>query len=146
MEALRQMPEGLDDQYTPVRVYLSLVQALLAAGRTEEAKAQLTQVTKLKPTRAEDHYLLAQVFANLGHMDPALTSYAEAMKRDQRVDISAGLHHLLAQACLQKRQFHEALGHEERALALAQAQGDTKSVPVLQQAVEYCRQLEQAAK
>ncbi len=68
------------------------------------------------------------------------------MKLDPRVDVSPALHHFLADSYLRKRQFRAALGHEERALALAQAQGDAQLAATLKKAVEYCRQLEQAAK
>jgi tetratricopeptide (TPR) repeat protein len=145
MEALRQMPNGLDDQYTPVRLHLTLGEALLLAGRSEEARAHLARVLELDPTNPGGHYRLAQALAALGQMDPALLCYAKAMKLDPRVDVSPVLHYLLAEGYLRKRQFREALGHEERALALAQAQGDARLAATLKEKVEYCRQLEQAA-
>jgi hypothetical protein len=46
---------------------------------------------------------------------------------------------------MQKRQFKEALRHEERALSLAQAQGDQQLAATLREAVAYCRQLAEAA-
>ncbi len=144
-EALRQMPNGLDDQYTPVRVHLSLGQALLLAGRSAEAKTHLTHVIELDPRQAEGHYYLAQVLADQGQMEPAALSYATALKLDPRVDVSPAVHHVLANGYLRKRQFREALGHEERALALAQARGDAQLTAALQKAVDYCRQLAQAA-
>jgi len=145
-EALRGMPSGLDDQYTPLRVHFSLGEALLLAGRSEEARAHLARVVELDPTHAGGHYRLAQALASLGQLEPALVCYAKAMKLDPRVDASPALHHFLANGYMQRRQFHEALGHEERALALAQAQGDMPLAATLKKAVEYCRQLEQAAK
>ena len=94
----------------------------------------------------QGHYWLAQALAGLGEMEPALLSYAKAMKLDPRVDISPGLHDLLANGFLQRRQYRDAVSHEERALALAQAEGDSTLAARLQKTVEYCRQLEQAAK
>ena len=85
----------------------------------------LTRVVELDPANPRGHYWLAQALAGLGEMEPALLSYAKAMKLDPRVDVSPGLHHLLADGYLQKRQFRDAIGHEERALALAQAEGDS---------------------
>jgi tetratricopeptide (TPR) repeat protein len=146
MEALRQMPNGLDDQYTPVRLHLTLGEALLLAGRSEEARVHLARVVELDPANPGGHYRLAQALAALGQMDPALLCYARAMKLDPKVDVSPALHHFLADGYLRKRQFREALGHEERALALARAQGDAQLAATLEKAVEYCRQLEQAAK
>ena len=146
MEALRQMPNGLDDQYTPVRLHLTLGEALLLAGRSEEARVHLARAVELDPTNPGGHYRLAQAFAALGQRDPALLCYAKAMKLDPKVDVSPALHHFLADGYLRKRQFREALSHEERALALAQAQGDAKLAATLKQAVEYCRQWEQAAR
>jgi tetratricopeptide (TPR) repeat protein len=144
-EALRQMPGGLDDQYTPVRLHLTLGEALLLAGRSQEARVHLARVVELDPTNPGGHYRLAQALAALGQMDPALLSYAKALKLDPRVDVSPALHHFLADGYRRKRQFREALSHEERALALAQAQGDAQLAATLKEAVEYCRQLEQAA-
>lgn len=146
VEALRRMPNGLDDQYTPVRLQLTLGEALLLAGRSEEARMHLARVVELDPTNPGGHYRLAQALAALGQIDPALLCYAKAMKLDPKVDVSPVLHHLLADGCLRNRQFREALSHEERALALAQARGDVQLAATLKKAVEYCRQLEQAAK
>ena len=145
--ALAQMPAGgLDDQYTPVRVHQNFGEALLLAYKLPEAKVHLARVVELDPANAQGHYWLAQALAGLGEMEPALLCYAKAMKLDPRVDISPGLHHLLANGFLQKRQFRDALSHEERALAMAQAEGDGALAARLKKAVEYCRQLEQAAK
>jgi tetratricopeptide (TPR) repeat protein len=145
-EALRQMPNGLDDQYTPLRLHLHLGEALLLTGRPAEARVHLVRAVELDPARPEAHYRLAQALAEEGQMEPALRCYDRALKLDPRVDVSPALHHALAGGYLQKRQFRAALSHEERALALAQAQGDAQLAATLQKAVEYCRQLEQAAK
>jgi tetratricopeptide (TPR) repeat protein len=146
-EALAQMPAGgLDGQYTPIRVHQNFGEALLLAYKLPEAKVHLARVVELDPANAQGHYWLAQALAGLGEMEPALLCYAKAMKLDPRVDISPGLHHLLANGYLQKRQFREAISHEERALAMAQAEGDSALAARLKKAVEYCRQLEQAAK
>ena len=143
--ALQQMPNGLDDQYTPVRLHFHLGEALLLAGRCEEARAHLARAVELDPRHAEAYYRLAQALANLDQPDPAMACYSKAVQLDPNVDVSPTLHHLLAAACLQKRQFQQALGHEERALALAQVQGNPQLVATLTQAVDYCRQLVEAA-
>jgi tetratricopeptide (TPR) repeat protein len=146
-EALAQMPAGgLDEQYTPIRVHQNLGEALLLAYKLPEAKVHLTTVVELDPANPQGQYWLAQALAGLGEMEPALLCYAKAMKLDPRVDDSPGLHHLLANHFLQKRQYRDAVSHEERALAMAQAEGDSALAARLKKAVEYCRQLEQAAK
>jgi tetratricopeptide (TPR) repeat protein len=117
----------------------------LLSGRSEEARAHLARTVELEPGHAEAHYRLAQALADLGRTDEALLCYAKAVKLDARVDVSAALHHLLAASYLQKRQFQEALRHEERALALAQAQGDQQLAATLRKSVDYCRQLARAA-
>ncbi|MBM4027741.1 MAG: tetratricopeptide repeat protein, partial [Planctomycetes bacterium] len=144
--ALRGMPNGLDEQYTPIRLHLHLGEALLLAGRSAEARTHLARVIELNPTHAEGHYRLAQALAGLGQMDTALACYAKALKLNPRVDVSPVLHHLLAEGYLQRRQFREALSHAERALALAQAQGDAQLTASLTKAVDYCRQLVRATK
>jgi tetratricopeptide (TPR) repeat protein len=145
VEALRQMPNGLDDQYTPIRLHLHLGEALLSAGRSEEAKTHLARVVELDPVHPEGLYRLAQALAGLGQMDQSLPCYSKAIRLNPKVDVSPALHHLLANGYMQKRQFREAIGHEERALALAQAQGDAELAATLKKAVDYCRQLAQAA-
>jgi tetratricopeptide (TPR) repeat protein len=144
-EALRQMPNGLDEQYTPARVHFHLGEALFLTGKSKEAQSHLARVVELEPRNAQAHYCLAQILADLGQMDQAQLYYAKAMQLDPNVDVSPGLNHLLAASCLEKRQFQAALRYEERALALAQAQGDAQLTTTLTQAVDYCRQLIQAA-
>ncbi len=144
--ALQQMPNGLDDQYTPARMHFHLGEALLLTGRSKEAQLHLARVVELDPRHAGANYRLAQASADLGQMEQAMSYYSRAVQLDPNVDTSASLHHLLAAACMQKRQFQEALRHEERALALAQAQGDVQSASALKRAVDYCRQLVEAEK
>ncbi|MCU0916937.1 MAG: tetratricopeptide repeat protein, partial [Planctomycetes bacterium] len=144
-EALRGMPNGLDDQYTPVRVHLLLGEALLLTSRFEEARTHLSRVVELDPVHPEGLYRLAHAWAGLGQRDAALSCYARAVRLNPKVDVLPALHHLLANICLQKRAFREALGHEERALALARGQGDAQLVATLQEAVDYCRRLAEPA-
>ncbi|MEN6576734.1 MAG: tetratricopeptide repeat protein [Phycisphaerales bacterium] len=144
-EALRQMPNGLDDQYTPARVHLHLGEALFLTGKSKEAQPHLSRVVEIDPRNAQAHYCLAQALADLGQMEQAQLCYARAMQLNPNVDGSPALNHLLAGVCMQKRRFQDALRHEERALALAQAQGDAQLAATLKQAVDYCRQLIEAA-
>jgi len=145
-EALRQMPNGLDEQYTPARVHFHLGEALFLTGKSREAQPHLARGGELEPRNAQAHYCLAQILADLGQMDQTQLYYARAMQLNPNVDVSPGLNHLLAAACLEKRQFPDALRYEQRALVLAQAQGDVQLTATLRQAVDYCRQLIEAAK
>jgi len=115
------------------------------AYRLPEAKAHLTKVLELDPTNPQAHYWLAQALAGLGDMESALQHYTQAMKLDSKVDDSPWLHHVLADNFLQKRQFRDAISHEERALALAQAEHDDALAARLKKTLEYYRRLEQAA-
>ncbi len=145
-EALTQMPGGgLDRQYSSSRLHLDFGEALLLAYRLPEAKAHLTKVLELDPANPQAHYWLAQASAGLGDMEPALEYYTKAMKLDPKVDDSPWLHHVLAQNLVQKRQFRDAIGHEERALALAQTEHDDALAARLQKTLDYYRRLEQAA-
>jgi len=117
----------------------------LLTGRSGEARTHLTRVVELDPKQPEGHYYLAQALADQGQVEPAVLSYATAMKLDPRVDVSPAVHHVLAKGYLQKRQFREAINHEERALALAQARGDAQLAATLQKFVDDYRQLAQAA-
>ncbi len=145
-EALTQMPGGgLDRQYSSSRLHLDFGEALLLAYRLPEAKAHLTKVLELEPANPQAHYWLAQALAGLGDMEPALGYYTKAMKLDPKVDDSPWLHHVLAQHLVQKRQFRDAISHEERALALAQTEHDDALAARLQKTLDYYRRLEQAA-
>jgi tetratricopeptide (TPR) repeat protein len=146
-EALAQMPaEGLDRQYASIPLRQSYGEALLLAYRLPEAKTHLTRLVELDPTNAHALYWLAQALAGLDEMEPALQYYTKAMKLDPKVDDSPWLHHLLARSLVEKRQFRDAISHEQRALALAEAEGDEALAARLKKALEYCQQLEQATK
>ncbi len=140
-EALRRMPNGLDEQYSPERMHFCLGQAFLVSGKSEQAEGHLRQVLALDPDHADAHYRLALVLADLSRMDESLRHYDKAIELDPTTDTSPTLHHLLATEHLKKRQFAEALRHEERALELARAAGDEAAVTKIQSHVDYCRQL-----
>jgi len=140
-EAARQMPANLDEQYTLERLHFHLGEALLLAGKSKEAQAHLARVLELDPQHAEANYRMALALADQGQTDQALSYYGKAVKISPSVDTSAALHHLLAGGYVKKSKYQEALRHEERALALARAQGDSQLTATLQQAVENCRQL-----
>ncbi len=145
-EALAQMPAGgLDRQYSSSRLHLDYGEALLLAYRLPEAKTHLTKVLELDPANAQAHYWLAQASAGLGEMEPVLQHCTEAIRLDPKVDVSPWLHHVLADHFCQKRQFREAISHEQRALALAQAEHDDALTARLQKTLDYYRRLEQAA-
>ncbi len=144
--ALAQMPAGgLDRQYSCSQLHLDFGEALLLAYRLPEAKTHLAKVLELEPANPQAHYWLAQALAGLGDMEPALEYYAKAMKLDLKVDDSPWLHHVLAQHLVQKRQFRDAISHEERALAMAQAEHDDALAARLQKTLEYYRRLDHAA-
>ncbi|MCU0915466.1 MAG: tetratricopeptide repeat protein [Planctomycetes bacterium] len=144
--ALARMPaEGLDRQYPAVRLHLDYGEALLLVYRLPEAKMHLLKVLELEPTNAQAHGWLARVVASLGDLEGALQYHTEAMKLDPGVDDSPWLHDVLAEHLCRKRRFHEAVRHEERALAMAQAAGDEGLAARLQKTLEYYRRLEQAA-
>jgi len=140
-EAVRQMPKGLDDQYTPIRVHFHLGEALLLTGKSKEARTHLAKVLELEPQHVEANYRMALALADLGQIDAALLCYAKAIQLNPNVDTSPALHHLLAHGYVQKGKYQEALQHEERALALAQAQGDVQLVSTLREALENYRRL-----
>jgi tetratricopeptide (TPR) repeat protein len=144
-EAIRRVPNGLDDQYEPVQMRLHLTQALVAAGQSKQAEPPLMEALRFNPNHAEVHYRLALVLADLGRTDEALAHYTKAVSLDPRIDTSPVLHHLLATGLLQNRKFREALQHEEKALALARGQGDAEFVKTLEQQVALCKRLLQAS-
>jgi tetratricopeptide (TPR) repeat protein len=140
-ESARQMPVNLDEQYTLVRLHFHLGEALLLTGKSKEAQTHLAKVLELDPQHAEANYRMALALADQGQTGAALLFYGRAVKANPKVDVSPALHHLLANGFTQKGKHQEALRHEERALALAQAQGDVQLVATLRQAVEDCRRL-----
>lgn len=143
--AVQLMPESLDDQYTVARLHFHFGETLLMTGKARQAQVHLSRVLELDPRHAPSHYNLALALADQRQIEAALAHYAQAVKLDPRVDVSPVLHHLLAASYREKRQFREALRHEERALALAQAQGDLELARTLQQAVDRSRRLIQVS-
>jgi len=112
-------------------------------GKSIEARAHLARVLELDPRHAGANYRMALALADLGQVEQSLLHYGRAVKANPNVDTSPALHHLLAGGYLEKRQYQEALRHEQQALALAQAQGNTRLAATLRQAVENCRRLAQ---
>ncbi len=144
-EALRLCPRGLDAQYSAENMHFNLGHALVMANKSQEARGYLLNALRLNPSHAEAYYWLALVEADAGRMDEAVACYTKAVRLDPRVDMSPVLNHLLAAGYLQKRRFQEALRHEERALVLAEAEGNQELVATIKSTVDYYRQLAQSA-
>ena len=141
-EAIRAMPDGWQSQYDPVAMRCNLGRALLACGRTPEAKAPLCEALARDPNHAKSHYQLARVLAEQDDPSGALEHYAVAVKRDPRVDTSAILHHMLATHYLNSRVFDRALAHEERALVLARAaRTEAAIIQAIEERIALCRRL-----
>jgi len=145
-ESIQRAPNGFDDQYEPVRMRLSLAEALIAAGQSKQAEAPLLDALRRSPSHPEVHYRLAVTLADLGRTDEALAFYKKAVSLNPRVDTSAALHHLFATSYLKSRRFREALQHEEKALALARSQGNEELAKTLEEHVALCKRLIEAAK
>lgn len=120
-EALRIMPNGFGNDYTPAKMNLSLGTAYLYKEAYAEATAPLTQAAQLAPGNASAHYQLAIALAAQGQLDEPLSHYTQAMSLDAKVDVSPEFHDMLGINYAGLGRFAEASKSAERALALAQA-------------------------
>ena len=124
--ALRGMPDGLDKQYNPVNMNLSLALAFFYSGRSAEAIPHFSQVIQRDPNNAQAHYWLSIAMADQKDLDGSLEHYQAAVKLRPEIDKSATLHYLLAMNYAERRRFSEAVLSAEKALSLASAAGDVK--------------------
>ena len=124
--ALRGMPDGLDKQYNPVNMNLSLALAFFYSGRSAEAIPHFSQVIQRDPNNAQAHYWLSIAMADQKDLDGSLEHYQAAVKLRPEIDKSATLHYLLAMNYAEQRRFNEAVLSAEKALSLASAAGDVK--------------------
>jgi len=140
-DAIRGMPKGLDSQYDPVRMRYALGQALLAQGRSPEARHWLSEALVLDPNCAEAHYGLALALTDTEKSEEVISHYTAAVRINPRVDNSPALHDYISGFYLNRRAFKEALAHETRALELARIAGDSMLIRAFEERVQICRQL-----
>lgn len=124
LTALKGMPQGIDKQYSTVRMHESLGAALFYSGKSAEAVVYLSEAIRLEPNNAQAHYTLAITLAEQRQLDQALAHYSKAVSLKPNIDTSPLLHHLLATNYAQARRFSEAIPAEEKALKLVRATGD----------------------
>ncbi len=139
-EALRRMPNGLDKQYNPVGMHLSLALAYSFAGKSKEAATHFSEVLRRDPKNALAHYRLAMALADQRDIDRSIKHYAAAVKLNPKIDTSPTLHYLLAMNYAEKRQFKEAVRFAEKALSMANAAGDAKLVQEINKSLELYKQ------
>lgn len=144
-EAVRAMPRGLDSQYDPVRMRCALGQALLAQGRSPEARHWMSEALVLDPNCAEAHYGLALALTDGEKPEEVIAHYHAAVRINPNVDNSPALHDYISGFYLNHRAFQKALAHETRALELARIAGDSTLIRTFEERVQICRQLVQAA-
>ncbi len=142
-EALHLEPDGIDKQYSAAQMRFQLGRAHLLSGRFESAIGPLSEALDLDPNHARAHYQLALAQADQGPTNEALQHYAQAIELAPEVDTSPVLHHLLATRYQERRQFADALQHEEKALELAQSQGNPRLITEIRKRIELYRRLTQ---
>jgi len=145
-EAVRLRPNGIDKQYSAAQMHFQLGRALLLEGQAEPAIAPLSKALAYDPNHARAHYRLALALADRGEMKASQMHYTRALRLQPSVDTSPVLHHLLASDYLKQRHLQAALRHEERALELAQVQGNRALITEIRKHVDYFRQLAEIQK
>jgi len=139
-EALRRMPQGLDEQYNPINMHLSLGQAFLFSGNSKEAAVHLAEAVRLDPNNAEGHYSLAIALIDQGAIDQTIEHYSIAVKLKPQVDTSPTLHHLLGMKYAELGRFGDAILSAEKALSLARAAKDEQLAQTILHWLEIYRQ------
>jgi len=123
-QALRLMPDGLDEQYNAVDMNCNLGLALLYKGNIADAVTYFSTAIHLDPNRPDAHYRLALALAEKGDIPQCLEHYSKAISIAPGIDTSAVLHYLLGVNYAQARRFHEAVLEQEKALKLARKAGE----------------------
>jgi len=144
-EAVRRMPQGLDEQYNPVNMRLSLGRAFLFGRNSKQAAVCLAEAVRLDPNSAEAHYSLAMALADQGAIDQTIEHYAIAVKLKPQVDTSPTLHHLLGMKYAELGRFSDAILSAEKALSLARAAKDEQLVQTILHWLDIYRQASKSA-
>ncbi len=139
-EALRRMPDGLDQQYNAANMHFNLGRALFYTGKSKQALASFSEALRLDPNNAEAHYSLALALAEQRELDRALKHYSIAVRLKPIVDTSPTLHYLLAMNYGEARQFRQASLFAQKALDLAQAAGDQQFAQEIKKWLELFKQ------
>ena len=111
----------LDPNYADA--YYNIGQLMYRQGRMDAAISYWSRAVQLTPDDAQAQYKLAVALARQDQVGQAIGHYTKAVALKPDVDTSALLHHLFAAYHAEKRQFHEAVLSEEKALKLARAAG-----------------------
>jgi tetratricopeptide (TPR) repeat protein len=139
-EALRRMPDGLDQQYNAANIQLNLGRALFYTGKSKQALVNFSEALRLDPNHAEAHYSLALALAEQRNLDQALKHYSIAVRLKPIVDTSPTLHYLLAMNYGEARQFRQAALFAQKALDLARAAGDQQFAQEIKKWLELFKQ------
>jgi len=130
---------NLDPNY--VDAHYNMGQLMLRLKKFDEANSHLSRAIALKPDDAQAHYQLAMALIQNRQPDQAIVHYAKAVSLEPQVDTSPLLNHLLATHYAEIRRFREAASHEERALDLARAIGDSRLVQEFERLLRVYKQL-----
>jgi tetratricopeptide (TPR) repeat protein len=139
-EALRRMPQGIDQQYNAVDMNYNLGMALFYKGNFKESVTHLSEAVRLDPGKGKFHYELAVALAALGKTKEALEHYNKALSLKPNIDKSPILHHLLAANYAKARQFQKAVSSAGKALNLALAAGQQQLASQIKQRLEFYQQ------
>jgi len=145
-QALKGMPNGLDRQYNPVGMHLSLALAFSFAGKSKEAIPHFSEVLRLDPKNPPAHYRLALALADQRDLNGSLKHYAAAVQLMPGIDTSPTLHYLLAMNYAEARRFSEAVQSAEKALELAKAAGDARLIQEINKSLELYKQSDNVLK
>lgn len=139
-EAVRLLPDGFDQRYSPPEMNCALGDALSKKGRAVEAAEALRKTLASSPRHGRAHYLMALSLAAQGQLEPALQHYATAISIQPELDTVPELHFLFSVNYEKAGQYKEALQAAEKALALAPAQSAPAVRDALKERVESCRE------
>jgi len=141
-EALRRMPQGVDQQYNAVGMHYNLGLALYYSGNISRSTVHLSEAVRLSPAEGKLHYDLAVALAAEGKTDDALRHYSKAISIEPALDKSPILHHFLAIRYANEGQLRKAILSAEKALNLALAAGDQQLALQIKEQLEFYQQQE----
>jgi tetratricopeptide (TPR) repeat protein len=138
-QALNLLPQGLEPQYHLKDMYYYLGLACYYSGDYQKSSELFYHALKHEPENSALHYQLALSLAAQGKLAETLDQYQQAIRLKAGIDTSAPLHEMIADNYAHKGDYHQALSSAQKALTLAQAQGDDQCAARLAEKIKTYR-------
>jgi len=138
-KAAQLAPEGLNKQYSALRLHQSLGIAYQRTKRFSDAARSLKMAVTHAPQDAQLRYTLATALAASGDIQNTITQCQAALALNPAIDTSPALHQQLATNYAKADRLSEAITEAEKALKIALTTGQTNQVLGCEQQLQQYR-------